>query len=84
MLFRSEFFASIARLDEIDWTAVDATDWSGAKERKQAEFLVHGCLPWKLVSAIGVHSQPILEQTEQALSSTAHKPTVTIRRHWYY
>jgi hypothetical protein len=83
-IYNVEFFASVGRLDEIDWTAVDATSWSGVMERKQAEFLVHGCVPWELFSAIGVHSQTILEQTNQAISSAAHKPPVTIRRHWYY
>lgn len=82
--YNMEFFASTDHLDKIDWAAVAATDWAGVKEPKQAEFLVHGRLPWELVSAVGVCSQATLEQASRALASAAHKPPVTLRRDWYY
>ena len=80
----------LAKLDEIDWDAVQANKWSGneihtsIKEGKQAEFLIERRFPWELVSRIGVWSQPVYYQATAALESAAHKPLVEIRRGWYY
>jgi hypothetical protein len=45
-----------AELDQIDWTAVESTDFRSAtlKEAKQAELLVHGSFRRDLVEAVGV------------------------------
>lgn len=83
-VYNVEFFASIDELGRIDWAAVETTDWAAVKEAKQAEFLVHGRLPWELVSAVGVCSPATLDQAARALSSAAHRPPVMIRRDWYY
>jgi len=82
--YNMEFFASTDHLHHIDWAAVAATDWVAVKEAKQAEFLVHGRLPWELVSAIGVRSQVTLDQVTQSIAGAPHRPPVTIRRGWYY
>ncbi len=82
--YNVEYFASIEHLDKIDWAAVLATEWAGVKEAKQAEFLVHERLPWELVSAIGVCTQATLDQASRALASATYRPSVTIRRDWYY
>ena len=74
----------LAQLDEIDWDAVQATDWQDCKEGKQAEFLIERRFSWELVSRIGVCSQPVYYQTMTALESARHKPLVEIRREWYY
>lgn len=74
----------LARLGEIDWSAVQATDWRGRKEGKQAEFLVEHHFPWKLVSRIGVHSHPAYSRASVALEAATHKPPVEIKRNWYY
>ena len=57
----AQFRARVAELDQINWEAVAATDFRPAeiKEGKQAEFLVHGSLPWTLVSRIGVWSAAV-------------------------
>lgn len=67
-----DFFASIAHLDRIDWTAIAATDWAGVKEAKQAEFLVHGRVPWELVSTVGVCSPATFEQASRVIASADH------------
>ena len=74
----------LTQLEEIDWKAVQAQDWRGRKEGKQAEFLIEQRFPWKLVERIGVRSQQVLRQTTAALRSIGHKPRVEIRRDWYY
>lgn len=38
----------VAQLGEIDWNAVQATDWRQRKEGKQAEFLIERQFPWEL------------------------------------
>ena len=77
-------------LHEINWDAVAATKWSGAgiptsvKDGKQAEFLVERCFPWHLVERIGVYSEEIAVRTTNAMEGVGHRPTVEIRKDWYY
>jgi hypothetical protein len=83
----SRFFedrCDLADLDEIDWNAVQATDWRECKEGKQAEFLLEQSFPWRLVERIGVHSRAIYHQVTHALPADGHRPTVEIRAKWYY
>jgi hypothetical protein len=80
----------LSQLDEIDWAAVQATQWSGTgisplvKEGKQAEFLVEHSFPWELVTRIGVRSQAACGRAREALRGADHKPRVEIRPDWYY
>lgn len=82
----TQFRADLNQLDEINWVAVAASDWRSdeTKEAKQAEFLVYQCLPWRLVSRIGVISSQIGNQVIQAISSASYKPGVEVIRSWYY
>ena len=72
------------QLDEIDWNAVAARNWSGCKEGKQAEFLIELEFPWNLVSRIGVRSRATYDQVLTVLQSLAHKPVVELKPEWYY
>jgi hypothetical protein len=76
--------SDLGHLDEIDWDAVEATDWRRCKEGKQAEFLIEQRFPWELVSRIGVRSRQVRHRTEAALEAAAHRPPVEIRPAWYY
>ena len=76
--------SDLAQLDEIDWDAVQARNWSHCKEGKQAEFLIEQRFPWELVSRIGVMSQHVGLQAVAARDTAAHRPPVEIRREWYY
>jgi hypothetical protein len=76
--------ADVAQLGEIDWDAIEATQWAGKKEGKQAEFLVEQSFPWDLVSRIGVRSQQVYGQVRATLQAAAHKPHVEIKPDWYY
>jgi hypothetical protein len=76
--------ADLAQLGEIDWDAVQARDWRGKKEGKQAEFLVEQSFPWELVSRICVGSQQVYGQVRAVLQGAAHKPHVEIKPDWYY
>lgn len=76
----------LTRLHEINWTAVQTTQWSGSptKEQKQAEFLIEQQFPWHLIEEIAVYNQPIGQQAGQAIANAQHRPTVQIRSGWYY
>lgn len=74
----------LANLHELDWQAIVANQWQSCKEGKQAEFLVEQSLPWHLVEAIGVYSQPTYQQVINTLQTTPHRPAVTLKPEWYY
>lgn len=82
--FYFEDRANLAQLDEIKWDAVEARDWRGQKEGKQAEFLLEQSFPWDLISRIGVGSQQVYGQVRAAVQAAAHKPHVEIKPDWYY
>ena len=73
-------------LDHIDWDAVQATDWRDqeVRDRKQAEFLVEKRFPWQLVSRIGVLNEATRRKAADALTGSEHRPSVEIKRDWYY
>lgn len=82
----ARFFSRVEDLGEIDWSAVEANDWRGpaVKDHKQAEFLVFGSFPWKLVRTIGVIDGEIAEQVRKATGTARHRPAVSVERSWYY
>ena len=79
-----QFHDDLERLDRIDWNAVEARQWSEVMTEKQAEFLVHDFVPWRLVSGIGVISDRIRERVLQIIEAARHEPRVMVKRHWYY
>lgn len=83
----SRFFEdrnNLAYLHEIDWAAVQATNWQSCKEGKQAEFLMEHSFPWQLVERIGVRSTAIYNQVINALPANRHRPRIELRTEWYY
>lgn len=74
----------LARLHEINWTAVQARDWRAHKEGKQAEFLLERRFPWHLIERIGVKSAAIYGQVINALPANRYRPTVEVLPDWYY
>lgn len=83
-------YCDLAFLDKIDWSAVEAKQWSGRDvpssimEHKQAEFLIERSFAWELVERIGVQSQPVYHQTLEALRTARYQPSVAIMPAWYY
>ena len=76
---------SLTDLHEIDWAAVNATQWASQKHGKQAEFLVEKQFPWKLIMRIGTYSEDIAKQAKYSLATCGHhQPRVEVRRDWYY
>ena len=79
-----EDFCDLAQLGRIDWKAVQAKYWSECKETKQAEFLVEGFFPWNLVQRVGVISCDLQKRATEVLKAARYKPSIEIKRNWYY
>ena len=84
--YYAEFRNRLDQLDQIDWQAVSAMNFTDAKtkEGKQAEFLVQDFLPWDLVRRVGALSDGVQRQAMRAMGGIAHRPPVEICRDWYF
>lgn len=82
--------SDLRQLNEINWDAVQAKQWSGSgisplvKEGKQAEFLVEYKFPWHLVERVGVLSTVIYKKATDALLKADHRPQIELKQDWYY
>ena len=77
-------YSNLACLNQVNWKAIQATQWQGIQEDKQAEFLIEDSFPWELVERIGVLSAKIQNRVYTALQNTSHWPRVAIIPDWYY
>jgi hypothetical protein len=82
----TEFRDNLDDLDEINWPAVANNNFSSpdVKEGKQAEFLLYGSFPWRLVERIGVYSKVTAHKAMKATAAGEHHPTVEIMPSWYF
>ena len=83
----SNFFedrADLDQLNEIDWNAVRARDWMGAKDRKQAEFLVEREVPWMLVRGVGVQTERMAQRVARIISQAGQRTPTKVFADWYY
>ena len=82
----AEFRSQVKGLDQLDWPAIAATDFRPAevKERKQAEFLVHGRFPFDLIERVGVRSAAIQARAATALAGTGRQTSIEVRPEWYF
>jgi hypothetical protein len=86
----TEFFDSLADLDKVDWEVIRDWSWQNTladldrKRRKQAEFLVHRRVPWKLITKIGVLNRGKGEVVSKLIAGMDHQPGVTVEPDWYY
>ena len=84
---RGRFRSDLNQIDSfVDWESIRKNDWRDpvAKERKQAEFLVHEFVPWCAIEGIGVLNSSIAIEVDQILSTATHRPTVKVKPDWYY
>jgi hypothetical protein len=77
-------YADLGQLNKINWNSVNAADWSGCRDHKQAEFLLERYFPWFLVKGIGVYSDCIEQQVVSILNNNKHAPKVKVVPQWYY
>jgi len=71
-------------LANLDWNAINARNWSGMRENKQAEFLCENNFSWNLVERIGVSNETTYQQVLNIINSSSYKPLVEVKSDWYY
>ena len=77
-------YADIDRLDQIDWSAVEATYWPDKRDEKQAEFLIERFFPWHLVSRIGCRTRATERLASEVVMAADAQLPVHVMRTWYY
>ncbi len=78
-------FASLDRLDEINWAAVFRRNWRpDVHHGKQAEFLMEWSFPWELVERVCVRLPQVREQVYDVIASAGHQPRVELAPGWYF
>jgi ssDNA thymidine ADP-ribosyltransferase, DarT len=84
--YYAAFRNRLENLDQLNWEAITATDFRSQKikEGKQAEFLVHGWLPWRLIDRIGVISTAIRVRADKTLPKAGDRPGLDVVPSWYY
>ncbi|MDZ4721203.1 MAG: DUF4433 domain-containing protein [Roseiflexaceae bacterium] len=86
----SEFYTDLSQINHVDMPLMQERYWNDTaadndrERRRNAEFLVHGELPWSLIGAIGVLNQDVADQVSAALPSGTTEPRVLVRPQWYY
>ncbi|MCT7636402.1 type II toxin-antitoxin system toxin DNA ADP-ribosyl transferase DarT [Aliarcobacter butzleri] len=79
-----EDFNDLAYLNKIDWSVVSSSQWSYARDKKQAEFLCENNFSWNLVERIGVSNQTTYQQVLNIINNLNYKPLVEVKSDWYY
>jgi hypothetical protein len=91
--FETQWYASLAELDAVDWRMVYQRYWAADYERdldrqrrKQAEFLVHRRCGWELIQEIAVLNARMQAGVQAILDGfdVALRRPVAIRSAWYY
>jgi hypothetical protein len=86
----TDFYDDLAELHQVDWNMIrekywrDTADDGDRKRRKQAEFLVHGHMPWRDIMHIVVRSAARQQQVAGLVAGQPHQPEVAVRPNWYY
>ena len=86
------FSNTLDDLTRIDWRLMIATWWDripeypDRKERKQAEFMVHGFLPWELVGFLAVMTPQMQQRVEAILTDfpASMRRPVRVEPDWYH
>ena len=79
-----EDYVQESDLAKINWEAVNALQWQGKQEEKQAEFLMERFFPLTLIEKIGVYSPRQYQEVYELFSSYHIQIPIEIRRDWYY
>ena len=76
--------------DYVDWDLMEGRMWNNTadepdrQERRMAEFLVHGHVPWSAFIGVAACNDDKCQQVEHALASVGAKVLVTPRPEWYF
>lgn len=76
--------------DFVDWNLMNETYWHNTaqepdrRERRMAEFLVHGTVPWDAFLSVGTFDDARSDQVTDLLSSVGVEADVLAKRDWYF
>lgn len=74
----------------VDWNLMKTRMWNNTstapdrRERRQAELLVLGQVPWSGFLEVGTKSQRMKRRVEEVLARLAQTTEVAVRRDWYF
>ncbi|MGI9282928.1 MAG: type II toxin-antitoxin system toxin DNA ADP-ribosyl transferase DarT [Endozoicomonas sp.] len=88
----TQWFDDLADLEKLDWPLILGKEWydtlddNDRKRRKQAEFLVHGDLPWSMIKGIAAINHEVAARVQEELKQfpDQYKPPVRVIPQWYY
>lgn len=86
----TNYYDDLTQLDRIDWNLMHSSYWANTNEdsdrirRRQAEFLVHEACTWRLITEIGVINRDVKASVAHLLEGSDHKPSIILRRNWYF
>lgn len=80
----AEFYNDTAKLDTLNWDAINAKYWQNVTTAKQAEFLVADHFPWESIAGIACHNASIQAKVVELLAPLRHQPNVITKPDWYY
>jgi hypothetical protein len=70
----------------VDWELMRAQYWGDypdGRERRMAECLVHGAVPWEAFETVGARSKTLADEVRAVLGSVS-VPRVAIQPRWYF
>lgn len=87
----AEFTDDDTHLSEIvDWDLMKARMWNNTaaapdrRERRQAEFLAHGLVPWSAFLEVATKSPGVKSRVEELLTRLGQTTEVAVRSDWYF
>lgn len=76
--------------DFVDWPLMRQTMWNNTDsdpdrmERRMAECLVHGAVPWSAIQFVGAKSDAVADEVRATLGDETNRVRVEVRRDWYF
>ena len=76
--------------DYVDWELMEGRVWHDTteepdrQERRMAEFLVHGHVPWSALVGVAACTDEVCRQAEHALGSVGSEILIRPRPEWYF
>lgn len=86
----TEFFKDLQELDKIDWDVMNSRYWFDTEEdpdrkrRRQAEFLIHKCVPIDILLGFAVKNEEMKRKVEDVLHKYNYNNKLVAIRDWYY
>lgn len=81
----SKYFNGLGDLIScLDWSVLCSHSWHNTeddgdrKRRRQAEFLLHGAVPWSFVRGIAVQNQSVAQSVEAIVRQNTHQPKIVV------